>query len=103
MRNSIVFLIFIITATAVCAYYLPDESVSDTGDVLDAEIDPESLSSDGDQVILIRNKRARFDSFYGSSIDSAESPGGQLYYQPLFRYRQTKKKRRRLFVPNLWG
>ncbi|XP_055707610.1 uncharacterized protein LOC129804380 [Phlebotomus papatasi] len=107
MRNFVIFLLVIVTATTVCAFYVPDENVADDPgitDIQNPEIDPESDIIDGDQLILVRNKRARFDSFYGSSIDSVESPGGnQLYYQPLFRYRQTKKKRRRLFVPNLWG
>ncbi|GAB0095538.1 hypothetical protein DMENIID0001_109330 [Sergentomyia squamirostris] len=105
MRNFTTFLILIISATTVCAYYIPSESVSDdTGDLSDVEIDPEDQLGDDDQLLLVRNKRARFDSFYGggSALESGES-GGQLYYQPLFRYRQTKKKRRRLFVPNLWG
>ncbi|XP_059620076.1 uncharacterized protein LOC132264041 [Phlebotomus argentipes] len=105
MRNFVILTFFIVTATTVSAFYVPNESLSDdpgTGDVLDPELDPETQFNDGDQLILVRNKRARFDSFYGASVDSGESRN-QLYYQPLFRYRQTKKKRRRLFVPNLWG
>lgn len=35
--------------------------------------------------------------------DSADSKGNSLKYTPVFRYRSTQTKRKKLFVPNLFG
>lgn len=54
-----------------------------------------NLDGDSDNK-LIRDKRQ-----YG--YYPVESPGPRYQYRPIIKYRETRRKKKRLFVPNFFG
>lgn len=57
--------------------------------------DPENIESDYQ---LRRDKRDSYDDSYPLA-----RPGPRYQYRPLIKYRETKRRKKRLFVPNFFG
>lgn len=108
-RQSIVILIIVITTTITYARYVQiplNEVVIFEDSILvpinNLEYNPENESNQH----LIRQRRQVIDpldlySEYNSRDYDRQDT--KYHYTPLFKYRATQHKRKKLFVPNLWG
>lgn len=87
-------LLFLLIAALALVYCAPASKLTNT------ETDDNSLVKEHISQIVHRIKRQDFGSF--NQVDSGPARPNYVY-TPLIKYRETYKKKKRLFVPNFFG